>query len=113
MVWFSRKPSDLDQWETVFHAEEPDMSYETNEFVVQQHKETKQFRYGDDGGCSCYDGFDPENFAYTYNKEEVLSAIRSWADFGYSWDDGERKAKMSQIAIEVMEDAQEALRAAR
>lgn len=66
-------------WVTVFQTEDPDLCWETNEFVVERDMETGQLRYGSDGGCSCYMGFDESEFIYTYNVSNVRMAFASWA----------------------------------
>lgn len=63
--------------ERIFWYEDPDLSYETDEFIVERDP-SGQFFYGSDGGCSCYGGFDPANFTGTFDAAEVRRAFSAW-----------------------------------
>lgn len=65
-------------WVRVFQTEDPELGWETNEFVVERDPETGQIRYGSDGGCSCYMGFYEGNFSYTYDAYYVRRAFAEW-----------------------------------
>jgi hypothetical protein len=63
--------------EQIFWYEDPDLSYETDEFIVERDP-LGQFFYGNDGGCSCYEGFDPANFTGTFDIAEVQRGFSEW-----------------------------------
>lgn len=65
-------------WTTVLRIEDPDLCYETNEFIVQEAGYGR-YRYGSDGGCSCYDGFDESNFIVTHSRWDIRDAFGRWA----------------------------------
>jgi len=63
--------------EVIFRYGDPDLSYETNEFIVERDPSGQLF-YGSDGGCSCYEGFDPANFTGTFDVAEVQRGFAAW-----------------------------------
>lgn len=65
-------------WVRVFETEDTELSWETNEFVVERESETGQIRYGSDGGCSCYTGFNESSFSYTYEPYYVRLGFAEW-----------------------------------
>lgn len=69
----------MSNWESVFHYSDPSLCYETNEFIVERDPATGRWRYGDDGGCSCYGGFSESNFTETYDYSDVSHAFTRWA----------------------------------
>lgn len=70
----------------IITIDEPNMSYETNEFQVRQDPETGIFYAGHDSGCSCYEGFNPANFAPFESAGAVRESFQSW--MASTWRDG-------------------------
>lgn len=69
----------------VVTVNEPNMSYETNEFQVRKDPTTGLFYAGSDSGCSCYEGFNPANFAPYDLVGGVRAAFQNWMA---TWRDG-------------------------
>lgn len=64
---------------------EPNLSYEYNEFVIRKDPTTGVFWAGSDGGCSCYSGFDPANFEPFNTASELRVRFHQWVG---EWRDG-------------------------
>lgn len=71
----------------IFQCDEPNLSYETNEFIVQYDDETQTYRYGFDSGCSCYDGFNESNFTTSTSRRDVRKSFAGWV---FEWGEGQR-----------------------
>lgn len=78
---------------------EDTQDYDTNEFIVLYNPETRVWAYGSDGGCSCYDGFDPTQLNYSDSYQDVLDAIAEWAPDGSA---DERLADFAQSSFDLM-----------
>lgn len=70
----------------VVEINEPNMSYEVNEFQVRKDPETGLFWAGHDSGCSCYEGFNPANFAPCNTVGGVRALFQNW--MATTWRDG-------------------------
>lgn len=71
-------------WNRILHYVDPDLCHETEEFIVEHDPVAGRYRYGNDGGCSCYAGFDPANFSETYDRSDVFRAFTVWAGKRYN-----------------------------
>jgi hypothetical protein len=75
---------DLKNTRLVGDIQEPNMSYETNEFLIRTDLEGTIWA-GSDSGCSCYDGFDPANYEPFHSIGDLRQRFASWID---NWGDG-------------------------
>lgn len=84
------------EWETIFWYDQDGLCYETNEFKVQRNTKTGKLRYGDDGGCSCYDGFDDSGYIEAWNIAEIAGAFTRWS---YDFEDSIRAMEKFREAV--------------
>lgn len=69
----------------VVEIDEPNMGYEYNEFQVRKDPITGILYAGRDGGCSCYEGFNPANFEACDSVGRVRVLFHQWIG---EWHDG-------------------------
>jgi hypothetical protein len=85
-------------------ANQEDMCYAYNKFVIWKTKEGKYF-YGDDSGCSCPSPFEEyrsiDNLYPVYNKEQLLTAIDNWVN-GSLYSKGDRIRPAHNLRSKVM-----------
>lgn len=74
----------LEHTALVAEIEEPNLGYEANEFVIRRDEATGIWYAGSDGGCSCYDGFNPANFSRYTDIGDLRLAFGAWV--GGWWD---------------------------
>lgn len=63
-------------YQLVAQVEVEDLYYQTDEFIAV--KKDYQWYYGDDGGCSCYEGFDYNSSLTTGSYGDMISAFDRW-----------------------------------
>lgn len=87
-----------DVWEVLWHGYDETLSWETNEFIVARHPGVEgPIYWGHDHGCSCYNGFDPDNFE-SGSRDQLLLAFDSWNPYT-----GDYPAKAIQLKEDFME----------
>lgn len=75
----------MDQTIHVGTINEPNLWYETNEFVIRWAPLEGQWWAGSDSGCSCYDGMSIENYFPYREVREIRPVFSSWIS---TWRDG-------------------------
>lgn len=69
----------------VFQYEEPNTDYDIEEYQIRFEPGVGAWFAGNDSGCSCYPGFDEENFTRFSTLAEVQQDFSRWIS---GWRDG-------------------------
>lgn len=75
----------VDETVPLAEIEEPGLSYEHNEFLVRWDPKAQVYWAGSDGGCSCYEGFNPANYQPYTTERDIRALFSAWIS---DWHDG-------------------------
>jgi len=75
---------ELEKTVLIGEIHEPNLSYETNEFQIRRDLKGNLWA-GSDGGCSCYEGFDPSNYEPFHSIGDLRMRFATWIG---DWGDG-------------------------
>ena len=75
---------ELEKTVLIGEINEPNLCYQTNEFLIRKDQDGVLWA-GSDGGCSCYDGFDPANYQPYRDLGDLRTRFSGWVN---EWYDG-------------------------